>query len=76
MHGPHYWKGNFGHGFGFGRGFGMGPLGFGPNFMGYEFPVMDELAILRRYKDRLELLKKDMEAELEAVEKRISELEK
>ena len=79
MYGQNRWKGSFGHGFGFGGGFGrgsgMGPFGFGPNSSETGFPVMDELEMLKRYKDRLELHKRDLEAELNAVEKRISELE-
>lgn len=80
MYGQNRWKGSFGHGFGFGGGFGrgsgMGPFGFGANFQETGFPVMDELEMLKRYKDRLELHKRDLEAELKAVDKRISELEK
>ncbi len=80
MYGQNRWKGSFGHGFGFGggfgRGYGMGPFGFSPNFPETGFPVMDELEMLKRYKDRLELHKRDLEAELKAVDKRISELEK
>jgi len=77
MNGYNRWKGNCGHGFGgFGGGSGMGPFGFGANFPETGFPVMDELGKLKRYKDRLELHKRDLEAELKAVDKRISELEK
>jgi len=61
-HGPH-----FGFGYGLGRGFGRF---FGGLFGG------DEIETLKRYRDRLELHKKDLEAELKYVNERITQLEK
>ncbi len=92
MHGFNQWKGGgygmgfgrgrgqgngmgygFGHGGGFGRG---GRFGFGMNGFAGELPVMDELETLKRYKERLELHQRDLESEINAVEKRIAELQK
>jgi len=89
MYGFNQWKGGYGMGFGKGRGngnrmgngFGLGygrRGGFGRGFNNYadEFPVMDELEMLKRYKERLELHRRDLDSELIAVEKRIAELQK
>ena len=37
-------------------------------------PVADELEALKRYKDRLEFHRRELDAELKSVEKRIDEL--
>ncbi len=75
------------YGFGFGRncrgGFGGGRgLGFGRGSMGWQadygfgFPqTISEKDALRRYKERLLFHKKEIELELESVEKKLSELE-
>ncbi len=75
------------YGFGFGRNCrggnarGMG-FGFGRSYMGgfpdFHFgfgPMLDEKSALKRYKERLLFRRKELELELESVEKRLSELE-
>lgn len=67
-----------GMGMQFGPGMGMGPMGFagpGPCCWNAMVGSQSEVEMLRRYKDRLELHKKELEAEIKAVEKRIAELE-
>jgi len=69
----------FGRGAGFGRGFGYG-CGYGRRFWNdfSEYPIsfQDEKERLARYLDRLELHQKEIQAEMEFVKNRISELEK
>jgi len=62
--------GFYGHGFGMGPGFGRGM------FPAMPFSQLDEAEWLKRYKDGLELHKRDLEAEIKAVEERIKNLEK
>lgn len=59
----------YGHGLGLGRGRGFGWLGL-PFFGG------SEVESLKRYRDRLELHKKDLEAEIKYINERIESLEK
>ncbi|OPX31245.1 hypothetical protein B1H10_09110 [candidate division KSB1 bacterium 4484_188] len=62
--------------YGFGAAYGMGP-GFGRGFW-FDQPasLQDEAEWLKRYRDRLQLHRREMEAELKAVEARIAKLEK
>ncbi len=55
------------------RGFGS-PMFYGEPQHEFPYPPVSELEALKRYKDRLELRRKEIESELKAVEKRISEL--
>ncbi len=77
----------FGYGFGrgyrrgmhMGPGMGMGPMGFGgPGPCWWDLVTSREtdVELLKRYKDRLEFHRKELDAEIEAVEKRIQELQK
>jgi hypothetical protein len=68
----------FGYGFGGGpgRNFGMRHRGFGAGYADFEYPVVNELDAFKRYKDHLELRRKDLDAEIDAVNNRISDLEK
>lgn len=60
------------------EGWGMGPGYTGHFAPGWAYPPdkETELAMLKRYRDRIELRKKELEAELEMLDKRIKELEK
>jgi len=61
---------------GFGRGFGFWQNSPGPWWNVWGSPGMSEVEWLKRYKDHLELVKKDIEAEIKAVDERIQALEK
>ncbi len=86
MYGFNQWKNGFGmgggyrHGFGRGNGFGRGG-GRGMGFGRFAFdeniatPYGSELETLKRYKEHLELRRKDLDSEIIAIERRISELE-
>ncbi len=63
-------RGGFGPGFGFWQNFPA------PWWNAWGFPGMSELEWLKRYKEHLEMIKKDLQAELEAVDERIRNLEK
>jgi len=61
---------------GFGGGYGIGP-GFGRGFwLDRPASLQDEAEWLKRYRDRLQLLQKELEAEQKAVEERFAKLEK
>ncbi len=68
----------YGRGAGFGRGRGMGfggGWGFGRGYWAdYGYPFGSEKEWLERYLDRLELHRKDVQAEIDSVRKRLSEL--
>lgn len=69
MFGMHHGMGNF-------HRYGMGP-GFGGGFwQDRPLSLQDEAEWLKRYRDRLQLHRKELEAELKAVEERIAKLEK
>ncbi len=88
MYGHNQWKGGYGMGYGRGRGLGMGNgfgrgygrrgggFGFGMNGFADELPLVDEVEQLTRYKERLELHRRELESEINAVEKRIAEIRK
>jgi len=64
------------HGMGDCHRYGMGP-GFGSGFwQDRPASLLDEAEWLKRYKDRLQLRQKELEAEQKAVEERIAKLEK
>lgn len=65
--GSHHGDCHGGYGFGLGRSFGrLGGSPFGES----------DVEMLRRYRDRLELHKKEIEAEIKSVDEKISALEK
>ncbi len=72
----------YGRGWGFGRGYGRGwgnGWQFGRRFWDdyADYPLYgNEREWLERYLDRLEVHQRDVQAEIDAVKKRISELEK
>ncbi|MGC8595934.1 MAG: hypothetical protein ACP5US_10755 [Candidatus Kryptoniota bacterium] len=65
----------YGSGFCYGRGLGLG-RGRGFGWFGLPFFGGSEVESLKLYRDRLELHKKDIEAEIKYVNERIESLEK
>ena len=62
--------GMHGYGRGFGKGMGYGMPAYGP----VAYTPADELQGMKLYKERLELRRKEIEAEMATVDKRIQEL--